>query len=389
MGMGISTIGRVGAAPDLRPTESVQLIRRHFFLAGCIVVLVVMVLAAGARLVAGKAGAAAPGGRGGNATLVSVVAVAPHAFADDLELLGVAKGRQSVTLSAAATQIVDRVNFRDGQTVSKGAVLVELKSTEQDAGLAQAEARRVQAERAYQRWKTLGEKGFASKASVDEYEAAHRTAAADVDAARARIGDRQIRAPFAGVVGLSDIAAGALINPGAAIVTLDDVSSVRVDFPAPERQLSALREGQPITATVDAYPGLRISGRIVRLDTRVDERTRAVVARAEFPKPDRKLKPGMMIRVTVPYGRRQRLAAPEAAVMAHGDESFVYVIAKREGGMVAEQRPVVIGGREGGFVELRDGVAAGERLVANGLHKLQPDQRIRLADGADKPVAPR
>lgn len=365
------------------------MIRRHFFLAGCVVVLVVMVLAAGVKLMAGKAGAAAPGGKGGNVTLVSAVPVAPHAFSDDLELLGVAKGRQSVTLSAAATQIVARVNFRDGQSVPKGAVLVELKSTEQDAGLAQAEARRVQAQRAYERWKTLEDKGFASKASVDEYEAAHRTAQADVQAARARIGDRRILAPFAGVVGLSDIAAGALINPGSPIVTLDDVSTVRVDFPTPERQLSALREGQAITATVDAFPGERINGRIVRLDTRIDERTRAVVARAEFPNPDRKLKPGMMIRVTVPYGRRDRLAAPEAAVMAHGEESFVYVIAKREGGMVAEQRVVQIGGRADGFVELRDGVAAGERLVADGLHKLQPDQKIRVADGGGKPGAPR
>jgi membrane fusion protein (multidrug efflux system) len=359
------------------------LIRRHFFLAGCVLVLAVMVLAAGVKMLAGKAGATAPGaGRGGNVTMVSAVAVAPHAFSDDLELLGVAKGRQSVTLSAAATQIVERVHFRDGQSVAKGAVLVELKSTEQDAGLAQAEARRGQAERAYQRWKTLGDKGFASKAAVDEYEAAYRTAAADVEAARARIGDRQIRAPFSGVVGLSDIAAGALINPGSPIVTLDDVSSVRVDFPTPERQLSALREGQTVTATVDAWPGLKISGRIVRLDTRVDESTRAVVARAEFPNPDRKLKPGMMIRVSVPYGRRERLAAPEAAVMAHGEESFVYVIAKRDGGAVAEQRAVLIGGSQDGFVELRDGVAAGERLVADGLHKLQPDQKIRVAGPA-------
>ncbi len=117
-----------------------------------------------------------------------------------------------------------------------------------------------------------------------------------MDAARARAGDRTIRAPFAGVVGLSDIAPGALINPGAAIVTLDDVSAIRVDFDIPDRYLANIREGQQIIARVDAYPGETITGRIPKLDTRIDERTRAITARAEFPNPSRKLKPGMMLR---------------------------------------------------------------------------------------------
>jgi membrane fusion protein (multidrug efflux system) len=366
------------------------LIRRHFFLAGCVAVLILMIAAAGAKLVLDQPGAEASTGKGGGGgpIMVSAVAVASHPFGEDLELLGVAKGRRSVTLSAAATQIVEKVNFRDGQAVPAGAVLVELKANEQDAGLAQAEARRLQAERTYRRWKQLADRGFASTAAVDEYEAAYQTATADVAAARARVGDRQIRAPFAGVVGLSDIAPGALINPGAPIVTLDDLSAVRVDFPIPERFLSILSEGQPITATIDAYPGLKIPGRIAQLDTRVDERTRAVTARAEFANPDRRLKPGMLVRVVVPHGRRDGLAAPEAAVMVHGEDAFVFVIASRDGKLVAEQRAVETGIRSEGFVELRDGVAAGERLVADGLHKIQPDQPVRLAQGAGAAPAP-
>jgi len=342
-----------------------------------------MIAVAGVKLVLGQAGAeSVAGGRAGAPALVSPVSVTTQPFSEDLELLGVAKGRRSVTLSAAATQIVESVHFRDGQFVPQGAVLVELKATEQDAGLAQAEARQVQAEKAYQRWKQLGEKGFASKAAVDEYEAAYRTASADVAGARARVGDRQIRAPFAGVVGLSDIAPGALINPGAAIVTLDDLSAARVDFPIPERYLGVLREGQPIVARVDAYPGVKVAGRIAKLDTRVDERTRAVTARAEFENSDGRLKPGMLVRVNLPYRRRESLAAPESAVSVNGDAAFVFVIVRRGGALVAEQRPVLTGVRQGGFVELRDGVGAGERLVADGLHKIQPDQPIRLAGAA-------
>lgn len=331
----------------------------------------------------GQAAGGAGGGRGGfgGPALVSVAVVQPRAFQDTIEVLGVAKGRQSVTLTAATTQLVDRVRFTDGQRVARGAVLVELRATEQDAGIVQAEARLVQAKRAFDRYKSLGEQGFASKAAVDQFEAAWRSAQADVAAAKAREADRVIRAPFAGVVGLSDVAPGALVNPGAPIVTLDDTSVMRVDFQIPERYLAQLREGQALLATADAFPGETITGRIAKLDSRVDERTRAITARAEFPNAGGRLKPGMLIRVGVSRGERTTTSAPESAVSVQGDSAFVYVLQQQGQRTMATQRPIVTGVRQQGFVEIVDGVKAGERLVADGLNKIQPGQPVRVAGG--------
>ena len=378
------------------------MIRRHFFLFAAVVVLVVMVVLGGLKLLGGKAdapgagggpgasaqGAGRPGGAGGTSgrrggfggpTMVTVAVIQPRTFEDTIEVLGVAKGRQSVTLTAATTQLVDRVRFTDGQRVSRGAVLVELRDTEQDAGTAQAEARLVQARRAYDRFKTLGDQGFASKATIDQYEASWRSAQADVSAARARQNDRLIRTPFAGVVGLSDVAPGALVNPGAPIVTLDDVSAIRVDFQTPERYLGQLRQGQSLLATADAYPGVTIAGRIAKLDTRVDERTRAITARAEFPNTDGRLKPGMLMRVGISRGQRTSLSAPESAVAVQGDAAYVYVLRQMGERTMVEQRPILTGSRQMGFVEIREGVKAGEKIVADGLNKIQPGQPVRIA----------
>ena len=403
--------------------------RRHFFLIAAVIVLGLMVVAGGLKMLskksggagvaaaqgpaggAGAGGAAARRGAFGGPPMVSVTTVQARTFEDTIEVLGVAKGRQSVTLTAATTQLVDRVRFTDGQHVQRGAILVELKDTEQDAGLAQADARLVQAQRAYDRYKELNAKGFASKAAIDQYEAAWRSAQADVAAARARQSDRIIRAPFSGVVGLSDVAPGALVNPGAPIVTLDDVSVMRVDFQVPERYLAQLRAGQTLLATADAFPGETITGRVAKLDTRVDERTRAITARAEFANPGGKLKPGMLLRVGVSRGQRSNPSVPESAVSVQGEGAFVYVIRQRPpgagaggqavggqaaggrpparpggagpagGGAMAmvEQRPIVTGVRQQGFVEIVDGLKAGDRVVADGLNKVQPGQPVRLS----------
>lgn len=377
------------------------MLRRHFFLVGALVILALMVAVGGFKLTLGKrdaqggpgGGAMAaqkgPGGGGGmgGPAPVSVATAQAKTFVDTVDVIGVAKGRQSVTLSAAATQLVESVRFTDGQSVPKGAILVELKATEQSAGLSQAQARLVQAQRELDRWKQLANQGFASKAALDEREASYLAAKADVDAARAREGDRTIRAPFAGVVGLSDIAPGALINPGAPIVTLDDISSVRVDFEVPDRYLASIREGQPITARIDAYPGETIEGKIQKLDTRIDEQTRAITARAEFPNPSRRLKPGMMMRVSIAQGQRQAVAAPEAAVSVQGDAAYVYVIAKKGDQTVSEQRAVLTGVRQNGLVEIRDGLKAGEQIVADGLNKIQPGQQVRVLGTAGRQKA--
>ncbi len=338
------------------------MLRRHFFLVGALLVLIVMVVAGGLKLATGGKGLGGPGGQasaggpggpggpgggrgggpgggrggfGGGPAQVSVALVQPHVFQDEIEVLGVAKGRQSVKLA--------------------------------------------QAKQEYDRWVTLNQKGFAAQTSVDQYRSAYLSAEADVDAAKARQADRMIRAPFSGVVGLSDVAPGALVSPGSPIVTLDDVSAMRVDFPVPERYLAQLREGQQITARVDAYPGQSFAGHIAKLDTRVDERTRAITARAEFPNPGRKLKPGMMIRVAISHGRRQGLGAPETAVSVQGDSAFIYVLRPQGQRTVTEQRPVITGLRQDNFVELTDGAVVGERIVADGLNKIQPGQPVRVA----------
>lgn len=376
------------------------MLRRHFFLALAVGVVLLMLAVGGLKVLSsGKAtqggappgmGRGGPGGPRGEVPQVSLVSPVNRTFTERLELLGVAKGRQSVTLSAATTQLVSRVLFSPGQTVSKGQVLVELKTTEQDAALAQARAREVQARRAYERWRTLGEQGYASVAAVDQYEAAWKSARADVGAAESRLGDRVIRAPFAGVVGLSDIAPGAIINPGAAIVTLDDLSAVRVDFQVPDRFLSAVREGQALTASVDAWPDARFSGRILRLDTRIDERTRALTARSEFASPDGRLKPGMMLRVGVSQGVRTALALPESAVAVQGEGASVFVVVQEGGRMTVQQRPVVAGLRQDGWVEILEGVTTGDRVVADGLNRIQSGQPVRPA-GSPPPggAAPR
>jgi membrane fusion protein (multidrug efflux system) len=146
-----------------------------------------------------------------------------------------------------------------------------------------------------------------------------------------------------------------------------------------------LRTGQTLLATADAYPGETITGRVAKLDTRVDERTRAITARAEFPNSGGKLKPGMLVRVGISRGQRTNPAAPESAVSVQGEGAFVYVVQQRPAqgghpaGATVEQRPIVTGVRQQGFVEIVDGLRPGERIVADGLNKVQPGQAVRIS----------
>jgi membrane fusion protein (multidrug efflux system) len=307
-------------------------IKRHFFLVAAGVMLGLMVLAAVLHIVfakdEGAAKAAPGGGRGGRGQQVSEATVASRSFSDTIKVLGVARGLKSVNITSNSTELITAVLFRDGQRVAAGAPLVQLQAREEDAGIIEARAQVTQAQREYERYRALAEKGIAPRVTAEQSETALATARASLAAAEARRGDRMIRAPFAGVLGLTTVTAGTLINPGAVIATLDDTSVIRVDFPVPERYLGVLRAGLPLTATADAFNGEAFQGRIALIDTRINETTRAVTARAEFPNPGGRIRPGMLMRVAVAQGQRQSAAVPEAAIQYEGQGAFVYRIAR-------------------------------------------------------------
>jgi membrane fusion protein (multidrug efflux system) len=386
--------------------------RRHMFLFVALIAIGLMVLAGVGRLLlkpaaGGQAAAGGPpaggppaaggqrrpGGPGGGprATPVNVASVKLYGFSNRIEVLGAAKARQSITLTAPTTQLVTKINFQSGQFVRQGQVLAELNAREQDANILQSEAQADFAKKTYDRWKALADRGVAPAATADQYKSAYDQALATVAANRARAGDRIIRAPFSGVVGLSDAAPGMLVNPGSTIATLDDVTVIRVDFPVAERYLSLLHEGVPITADTDAYSDKTFAGRIAKIDTRIDSATRSVMARAEFDNSDGRLKPGMLMHVVIDQEARDSPAAPEGGVAYEGQKAFVFVITPDPAkGRIAVRREVKIGARRDGLIEVTEGLKPGEQVVADGLNRIRPNDAVSIAapPGAGRPGRP-
>lgn len=355
--------------------------KRHFFLVAAAVLVGLMAIAAVMRIAfaeeGGGGGPGGPGGGRGGGQAVAVAVVGPREFSDQIRVLGVARGLRSVNITAPASELITRVMFRDGQYVRAGQPLVELQAREEDADIIDARARLAQAERYYERTKTLADRGIAPRVLAEQAEADLEVARAGLQAAQARLGDRVIRAPFSGFLGLTTVTAGTLVGPNTVITTLDDVSTVRVDFPIPERFVGVLRPGTAITARSDAFGQETFGGRIALLDTRVDETTRAVIARAEIPNPGGRIRPGMSMNVSVAQGVRTNLAVPEAAVQYEGENAYVFRIAQGERGATAQRVAVETGAVEGGFVEILSGIDAGDRLVGSGLNRIQPGAPVR------------
>jgi membrane fusion protein, multidrug efflux system len=365
-----------------------QKARGHVFLI-CALGFVLLLLGATATRLglannAGAAGAAARPGGGPPAPVVTAFTAVLHPFASEITAIGVAKARQSVTLTAPTTELATKILFTSGQRVAKGQVLAELKSDEQQAAVVNAESMLRKAESDEARWRALDQKGFAPKVQVEQYEAAEQQAKAALDAARSRLRDRVIRAPFSGAIGLSDAAPGMLITPGAPIATLDDLSVIYVDFEVPETSLPMIGVHAPVAVAWDGAPGRLLKGEIRQIDTRIRAETRSLTVRAALPNAGARLRPGMLLKVSLRTGARTAVAAPESAVQFTGDRSFVYVLPGAAARAVAARRPVVTGAHDQGLVEIRTGLSAGERVAADGLNRLRPNQpvRVKIATGA-------
>ena len=262
-------------------------------------------------------------------------------------------------------------------------MIATLAVGQEKAELAAAEAQALQARQQLERVQSLKTRGFATASSLDQQLALANAARATADQARASIGDRVIRAPFAGWASLRIVSPGAIVSAGTAIATVSDVSRIKLDFTIPETRLSSIQAGQSIKAISAAWPDRPYTGTIATIDPVIDPATRAVRVRAILPNPDRTLKPGMLLTVSVASRQRQSLALPELAIVGDGEDRFVFLLEGRK----VKRVKVDTGIRQDGQVEILGGLKAGQQVVTEGVVKLSDGATVRLA--GDKPAPSR
>jgi membrane fusion protein (multidrug efflux system) len=298
---------------------------------------------------------------------------------DEIQALGTASANESIDIQPRITSRLESVAFVEGQFVRKGDLLVELENSEIVAGLALAEAALSESQSIYNRSKALATTQAISASNLDQLLAQVQVNEAQVEAARARLANTVIVAPFSGRVGLRRVSPGSLVNTETVITTLDDTETIKLDFSVPETFLTVVKTGMQISAESIVYAGRTFDGKVVSIDTRVDPVSRAVKVRATIPNPDSALKPGMFLTVELRRDRGEVLVAPEQAIVPEGSNQYVFVT----NGGVVEKREITIGRRIPGFVVVTDGVSQGERVVTEGSASVREGSAVEDLSNAD------
>ena len=333
------------------------------------------------------AGAPAPGKGGGPpggfAIGVETVRVATSVFVDDVAAVGSLKSNESVVLRPEIAGRIAAIHLREGMPAAKGAVLVALDASTQAAELRQAEANLALSQANHRRTEELYEKKFVSARARDEAAANLKVLEAAVALAQARLQKTQIRAPFAGIVGIRNVSIGDYVKEGQELVNIEDIGALKADFRLPESYLSRLRKGQSVEVSTDAMPGQTFKGTLDAVDPLLDASGRAISLRARLENPDLKLRPGMFVRVRLAFGgERQGLAVPEEALVPAGNDNFVFRVAEGK----AQRVMVKVGQRRGATVEITEGLKAGDEVVSAGQLKLRDGVPVRAGQGAAAPA---
>lgn len=341
--------------------------------------LAVLVGAVALKYLSNQSSVSSP--RGGMPAIPVVTATVGHIeFANSVEAIGTARANESVDVMSRVTDTISRIAFRDAGQVKAGDILVELTNEEEAAALIEARAGLDAATKQYTRIQDLVVNRTTSQARLDEALSERDRGKARVKALEAKMADRIIRAPFAGVLGLRQVSVGSLVRPGDLITTLDDISVIKIDFSVSERYLAQVSTGQAITARNVAWPNIEFKGEVQSIDNRIDPVTRAVMVRAVVPNRDGRLRPGMLLAIELIMDRHQALSVPEGALVPVKDSVTTWVVETTDDGQSkAHKRAVVTGLRIKGQVEILEGLSDGELVIVEGVHNIrQSGQKVRL-----------
>jgi membrane fusion protein (multidrug efflux system) len=321
---------------------------------------------------------------------VTTIKARPERWPATISAIGTVRAVRGVTVSADLPGVVESILFESGRSVREGDILVRLDTRQERAQLAAAEAQRDLARINLDRTRGLVEQGILAPAELDRVTAEHRQAEARVGEIRATIERKQIRAPFAGVLGIRQVNLGQYLEGGAPIVPLQSLDPVHVDFSVPQQQVGAMKLGGEVGVTAEGL-GAPASGRITAIDSVVDEATRNVEVEATLDNPGRRLRPGMFVQAQVRTGATASILALPASAISYapyGDSVFVVSDMKRPDGTAyrgVRQQFVKLGAARGDQVAVVSGLAPGDEVVTSGAFKLRNGAAV-LVDNSVQPA---
>ncbi|UCF95674.1 MAG: efflux RND transporter periplasmic adaptor subunit [Desulfobacterales bacterium] len=314
---------------------------------------------------------------------ITTAVVRTEAWESLLTAVGSLAAVQGVTVTAELTGKVVHIAFEPGTMVKAGDLLLQQDTSSEAAQLRAAEATVALTELNLERLSKLLAAKTISKSQYDNAEAQYKQAVAEADSIRAVIGKKTIRAPFAGRLGIRLVNLGQILNEGEAIVSLQALDPIFVNFLLPQQQLVQVKPGLTVRVTTDALPGQVIEGKITAINPQVDAATRNIQIQATVANPQERLRPGMFVNVSVVLPVEDTvLAIPATAVLyaPYSDSVFVMEENKSEqegqAGKVVRQQFVRLGERRGDFVAVVSGLKEGQTVVSTGVFKLRNGQAV-------------
>jgi membrane fusion protein (multidrug efflux system) len=339
---------------------------------------------------------------------VSTITVEPVIWRPAIDAVGTVSAANGVDLAAETGGIVRQVNFQANDDVVAGQLLVQIDDRTERADLAAAEATLANDQQTLERARQLEERGVSSAVTLENAQTTVAASQAQVDRLKAVLDQKAIEAPFSGTIGIPKINVGQFIALGATVATLQDLSRMRVDFTVPEQEFKRLSIGQNVRLS-DAIGDKIYEGQIVGIDPKIDPATRLISVRAEIDNAERVLQPGQFARIAVELPVQEGIIAlPQTAVVTSLYGEYVYAVveskapdqadaaggqstpAPANGSAAPAAKPLEVsqifvktGRRTGGFVEVTEGVTAGQQIVTAGQNRLSNGSPVTVNNSVD------
>ena len=301
-----------------------------------------------------------------------------------LNVIGTAAAVQGVTVSADLPGTIDRIAFESGKSINAGDVLVELDTRQERAQLAAAEAQRDLARINFNRTQELVKSGVVAQIELDNITAQKNATEAQVGEIKATIARKTIRAPFSGILGIRQVNLGQYLSAGEAIVPLQSLNPIYVNFGVPQQDAADARVSRIVKVTTNDEAHAEYMGRVTALDSVVNEATRNVQVQATLANPGGKLRPGMFVQVGIVTGSDSPvIALPASAInyAPYGDSVYVVTDLKDPSGKTyrgVRQQFVKLGGSRGDQVAVISGVNPGDEVVSSGVFKLRNGAAVQV-----------